>query len=175
MVDIVGLLNTGIHLVQDLWPGKKELHAAISSAKEICYFLVVSPMESPKIMGLKGIHFPEALKHHSGLSFCLWCGREEQNEGMVVNHLHTSHYCIGLICKRCLLFFTTNSNVMQCHMQGCEPTCPNDDSSDDEELGIRNGGMGTNPCIIITAQKHPIEMFAKEVLPLTLLCNKGTS
>ena len=145
-MDVVGLLNTKTHLVQDLWPGKKELHAAnhaaISSAKEICYFQVVSPMESPKIMGLKGIHFPEALRCHSSLSFCPWCGKEGQNMGAVVNHLHTGHYCLELICERCLLFFTTNSNAMQHHVQGCEPTHPNDDSSDDKELATRNGGDG---------------------------------
>ena len=116
MVDVVSLLNTEVHQVQDPWPGKKELHAAnhaaISSAKDICYFQVVSPMESPKIMGLKGIHFPEALRHQGGLAFCPWCGKEGQNEGTVVNHLCTGHYCLGLICKRCLLFFTTNSNTM---------------------------------------------------------------
>ena len=31
---------------------------------------------------------------------------------------------------------------MQCHAQGCEATHPNDSSSDDEELGARNGGDG---------------------------------
>ena len=65
MADMVGLLNNKVHQVQDPWPGKKELHTAnhatISSAQEICYFQVVSPTESPKIIGLKGIHFPEAL------------------------------------------------------------------------------------------------------------------
>ena len=106
MADIVSLLNTKIHQVQDLWPGKKELHAAnhaaMSSAKYICYFWVVSPTESPKIMGLKGIHSPEALKHQGGLCFCPWCGKEGQNEGTVVYHLCTGHYCLGLVCKRCL-------------------------------------------------------------------------
>ena len=118
---------------------------AISSSKEINYFQVVSPMESPKIMGLKGIHFPEALRHHGGISFCPWCGKEGQNEGTVVNHLCTSHYQLGLICERCLLFFMINSNMMQCHAQGCELTCPNDGSSGGEELGTRNGGDGNKP------------------------------
>ena len=102
-------------------------------------------MESPKIMGLKGIHFPEALRCHGSLSFCPWCWKEGQNEGTVVNHLCTSHYCLGLICNRCLLFFTTNSNVMPCHAQGCEPTSPSDGSSDDDELGIRNSRNGNKP------------------------------
>ena len=122
MADMVSLLNTKVHQVWDPWPGKKELcaanHAAIGSAKEICYFWVVSSTESPKIMGLKGIHFSEALKHQGGLLFCPWCGKEGQNKGTMVNHLCTGHYCLGLICKRCVLFFTTNSKVMQCHVQG---------------------------------------------------------
>ena len=179
MVDMASLLNTEIHLVQDPWPGKKELcaanHTAISSAKEICYFQVVPPKESPKIMGLKGIHFPEALRYHGSLSFCPWWGKEGQNEGTVVNHLHTNHYHLGLICERCLLYFTTNSNVMQCHTQGYEPTHPNDDSSDNEELGVRKVGMGTNTCDTITAQKHPIQTFTKEVLAFTFLHNKSVS
>ena len=74
MADIVSLLNTEIHQVQDPWPGKKELctanHAAMSSTKDICCFQVVSLTESPK-----GIHSPEALKCQGGLSFCPGVGR----------------------------------------------------------------------------------------------------
>ena len=54
---MAGLMNTEIHLVQDQWQGKKELCAtnnvARGSAKDLHYFLVVSPLESPMIMGLK--------------------------------------------------------------------------------------------------------------------------
>ena len=143
---MVSLLNAEIHLVQDPWLGRKELqaanHAAISSSKEICYFWVVSSMKSPKIMGLKGIHILEALRCHGSLSFCPWCRKEGQNEGIVMNHLHTSHYSLGMICERCLLFFKSNSNVQYCHVQGCEPTHPNDSSSDEEKLGTRNGRDG---------------------------------
>ena len=132
---MVSLLNIEIHLVQDPWPGKKELcaanHTAISSAKEICYFQVCHPWNLQKFFGLKGIHFPAALRCPSSLSFCPLCGKEGQNEGMLVNQLHTGHYCLGLFCERCLLFFTTNSNTMQCHGQGYEPTHPNDNSLDD--------------------------------------------
>ena len=39
--------------------------------------------ESPKIMGLKGIHSPEALKWCAGQLFCPWCGKEGQNESTV--------------------------------------------------------------------------------------------
>ena len=41
-----------------------------------------------------------------------------------MNHLCTGHYCLGLVCKRCLLYFTTMSDKMQHHTQGypCTPT-----------------------------------------------------
>ena len=48
---------------------------------------LVAPTESPNIMGLEGIHSPEALQWCSRLSLFLWCRKEGQNEGMVVNHL----------------------------------------------------------------------------------------
>ena len=124
---MAGLLDTEIHWVQDQWQGKKEICApnpvARGSAKDLHYFLVVSPTESPKIMGLKGIHSPEALKYQTGLSFCPWCGKEGQNEGTVVNHLCTGHYHLGLICKQCLLYFMTSSYTMQHHAKGCQSTC----------------------------------------------------
>ena len=93
---------------------------ARGSAKDLHYFWVVSPLESPKIMGLKGIHSPEALKHQASLLFCPWCGKEGKNECTVVNHLHTSHDHLRLICKRCLLYFMTTSDIMQHHEQGCQ-------------------------------------------------------
>ena len=48
------------------------------SAKDLHYFWVMLLTESPKIMGLKGIHSPEALKHQTGLSFHPWCRKEGQ-------------------------------------------------------------------------------------------------
>ena len=69
-------MGTKIYPIQDQWQGKKELHmanhAAKGSTKNLCYFWVVLPIELPKIMGLKGIHSPEALKFQAGLSFCPW-------------------------------------------------------------------------------------------------------
>ena len=74
------LLDTEIHWVQGQWKGKKELHMANHtvrvSAKDPHYCQVVSPTESPKIMSLKGIHSPEALRPLTGLLFCPWCGKE---------------------------------------------------------------------------------------------------
>ena len=91
MVTSAGLMDSEVLKVQEVWTGQKDLqvthHAAKGSPKSIQYFWVVPPTESPKIMGLKGIHSLKALCWQVGLSFCLWCGNEGQNEGTIVNHL----------------------------------------------------------------------------------------
>ena len=117
-------MGTEIYPIQDQRQGKKELHLANhitkGSTKNLCYFQVVLPVESPKIMGLNGIHSPEALKCQAGQSFCPWCGKEGQNEGTMVNDLHTRHYCLGLVYEQCLQHFTTSLDRMQQHLQSCE-------------------------------------------------------
>ena len=54
----MNLLGNEIHEVQESWTGQNVLKAsyqfAKSSPKDINFFRVVSPIESPKIMGLKG-------------------------------------------------------------------------------------------------------------------------
>ena len=72
-------------------------------------------MESPKKMGLQDIHSPDALCHCGSLVYCPWCGKEGQNEGTIVNHLQIMHYWLGLICARCLDYFTTSSDAMYHH------------------------------------------------------------
>ena len=147
MADSTGLLDSDVYEVQDTWTGWKELltanHAVKSSSKDIHYFWVILSTESPKIMGLKGIHFPKALKWWTGLSFCPWCGREGQNEGTVVNHLITSHYCLGLICGWCLEYFTTSSDMIHHHSQGSPSVCAHSNDGNDydceEELEGGNG------------------------------------
>ena len=91
-----------------------------SSPKGLKFFHLVSPSESSKVMGLKGIHHPDALCHHTGPSYCPWCGKEGQNKGTLVNHLQTMHYKLGLVCSRCLWFPTTTSEAMQHHGQACK-------------------------------------------------------
>ena len=133
---MTGLLSIKIHLVQDQWRGRKELCCANymvrGSAKDLHCFRVVSPLESPKIMGLWGIHFPKALKHQASLLFCPCCRKEGQNEGTIVNHLYTRNYHLGLVCKRCLSYFMTTLNKMQHHAQVCESKCSCEGDPDGE-------------------------------------------
>ena len=129
MAEMASLLGTKVHPVQDQWRGRKELCCANYvvrwSTRDLQYFRVVAPIESPKIMGLWGIHSPKVLKHLAGLSFWLWCRKEGKNKGTIINLLHTCHYCLGLVCERCLSYFMTMLDQMQHHSQGCEFTCSN--------------------------------------------------
>ena len=62
MATSTGLLDSDVHEVQNEWTGWKDLWAthqvAKSSPKDIHFFQLVPPTESPKIMGLNGIHSP---------------------------------------------------------------------------------------------------------------------
>ena len=66
LVDMAGLLGTKFYPIHNQWVGKKELcsvyNAVRGSAKDLHFFRTVVPLKSPKIMGLQGIHSPEALK-----------------------------------------------------------------------------------------------------------------
>ena len=65
MAQETNLLNAEIHEVQEVWAGGWELKATNYAAKasqwDIQFFHTVLPTKSPNIMGLKGIHSPEAL------------------------------------------------------------------------------------------------------------------
>ena len=80
-------MGSDVNEVQEAWTGQKDLWVthpvAKCSPKDIHFFWVVPPTKLPKIMGLRGIHSSEALRWQGGLSFCLWCGKEGQNEGTV--------------------------------------------------------------------------------------------
>ena len=89
------LLDPNVYEVWDVLTVQKHLHVAHcvarSCLRDIHFFWVVPPTESPKIIGLKGTHSPKVLKQQAGLSFCPWCEKEGQNEGTVANNLRTSH------------------------------------------------------------------------------------
>ena len=98
-----GLLDDSIFEIQWSWKGPEHLQQANyifqSQSKGLRFLRVVSAKESPKEMGLKGIHDPEALQCFSGFMYCPWCGKSGQNKGTIVNHLRTMHYKFGLICN----------------------------------------------------------------------------
>ena len=138
MARATNLLDTEIHEVQEVWTGwqgsKATNHAAKASQRDIQFFCMVMPNESPNIMGLKGIHSPKAL-HQGSCSFCpFWCEKEGQNEGMVVNHLQTMHYHLGLVCTLCIDFFTTSTDAMRWHTHICKSIAAEDNDCKEKEL-----------------------------------------
>ena len=115
----VGLLDESIFELQWSWKGPEHLQQANyvfqSQPKGLRFLRVVSTKESPKEMGLKGIHDPVALRHFSRFTYCPWCGKSGQNEGTIINHLRTTHYKLGLICDRCYGCPTTMSDTLCRH------------------------------------------------------------
>ena len=116
-----GLLGKSIHEIQLSWDGPEELkhtnYVLQSLPKGLRFLRVVPTMESPKVMGLKGIHDPDALWHFAVYTYCSWCGKEGQNEGTMVNYLRTTHYRLGLVCDRCFGCPTVTSDTLLQH--GC--------------------------------------------------------
>ena len=120
------LLGESIHEIQLAWNGPEDLkHANYvlqSLPKGLKFLRVVSTKESPKIMGLKGIHDSDALQHFAGYTYCPWCGKDRQNEGTIINHLRTVHYKLGLVCNQCFGCPMVMSDTLCQH--GCH-TCTN--------------------------------------------------
>ena len=69
-----GLLGESILKIQWSWKGPEHLQQANyifqSQPKGLRFLRAVSAKESPKEMGLKGIHDPEALRCFSGYTYC---------------------------------------------------------------------------------------------------------
>ena len=114
-----GLLGTSIYEIQSSWTGPDELkqanYALLSLPKGLKFVQAVPPLESPKVMGLMGIHDPDALCCFSSVTYCPWCRKEGQNKGTVVTHLQTIHYRLGLVCNRCYGCPSTTSDTLHCH------------------------------------------------------------
>ena len=85
----------------------------IYNPKGLKFLRVVSAKEYPKVMGLKGIHDPNALQCFTGYTYCPWCGKDGQNEGTIINHLRTVHYRLGLICNQCFSCPTVMLDTLQ--------------------------------------------------------------
>ena len=113
-----GLLDTTIYEIQSSWTGSEELKQANYTLralpKGLKFLRAVPTLESPKVMGLVGIHDLDALWNFASFTYFPWCGKEDQNEGMVVNHLRTTHYRLGLVCDKCHGCPTTTSDTL-CH------------------------------------------------------------
>ena len=115
-----GLLGTSIYKTQSPWSRPEELKQANYILLSLPKGMIpqgCTPSESPKVMGLMGIHDPDALCQFDSVIYCSWCGKEGQNKGMVVNHLWTTHYWLGLVCDRCYGCPSTMSNTLHCHGQ----------------------------------------------------------
>ena len=100
LAESTGLLGEAIYKIQLSWTGPKELkqanYALQSLPKGLRFLRAVPTMESPNVMGLMGIHNPNALWCYACYTYCPWCGKEGQNEGTVVNHLRMTHYRLVL-------------------------------------------------------------------------------
>ena len=100
-----GLLGKSIYKIQRSWDGPDHLkhsnYVLRSLPKGLKFLRMVSAKGSPKIMGLKGIHDPNALQHFTGYTHHPWCGKDRQNDGTAANHPRTAHYKSGIICDQC--------------------------------------------------------------------------
>ena len=85
MITSANLLGSQIYEIQGVWTGWEELqyanNALKTSPKGPWFFHPISPLELPKVMGLTGIHNPDALCLIVSMTFCPWCRKEGQKEG----------------------------------------------------------------------------------------------
>ena len=137
MAQETNLLIAEIHEVQEVWTSGLELKAANHTTKasqwEIQFFHTVSPTESPNIMGLRWIHSPKALHQWGSHSYSPWCGKEGQNESIVVNYLWNVHYHLGLICALCWEYFSMSLDTVRWHASSCEALTTKDKAPEEEE------------------------------------------
>ena len=121
MIEITGLFGSASYENKDAWTGQNELWQANymlrTLLKGLKFFRAVSPSESPKVMGLMGIHDLDALCCFNGLTHCPCCRKVGQNEGTIVNHLQTVHYKLGLVCEKCFGCPSTTSEAICHHSQ----------------------------------------------------------
>ena len=79
LAESASLLGEAIYKIQLSWTGQEELkqanYALWSLPKGLRFLRVVPAMESPKVMGLMGIHYPDVLQCYAGYTYCPWCGK----------------------------------------------------------------------------------------------------
>ena len=121
MITSASLLGSQIYDIQESWEGWSELQYANNASralpKGLQFFCAISPSKFPKVMGLAGIHNPDALCCFNSMTFCPWCGKEGQIEGTIDNHLWMTHYKLGLVCATCFHCPSVTSEAIQHHGQ----------------------------------------------------------
>ena len=127
ITDTDGLLGLAIYEIQEVWKGPDKLqqasYALRSLLKGLKFLWVVPLSESPKVMGLVGIHTPDTIGHFNGMTHCPWCGKEGQNDGTVINHIWTVHYMLSLVCDKCYSYPSTSSDTLHSHgWRNCQPS-----------------------------------------------------
>ena len=74
MAKTADLFGSAIFEITEAWLGQDELQQANYSLMTLWtglkFFIAVSPSESPKVMGLMGIHNPDPLCHFNGVTHC---------------------------------------------------------------------------------------------------------
>ena len=74
MAKTAKLLGVAIYKIKEVWKGPDELQQANyvlrALPKDLKFLRVVPPLESLKVMGLVGIHDPDALCCFNGMTHC---------------------------------------------------------------------------------------------------------
>ena len=74
MAETTKLLGSAIYKIKEVWKGPDELqqanYALRSLPKGLKFLRTVPPLGPPKVMGLVGIHDPDALHHFNGMTHC---------------------------------------------------------------------------------------------------------
>ena len=127
MIKSAGLLSSEIYEIQETWTGQSKLqhpnYTLWTLPKGLKFLCQVSPSESLKVMGLTAIHHPNTLHHFNRVAHCLWCGKELQYEGTIINHLWMVHYKLGLVCKKCFCCPSITSEAIWHHSwKSCQPS-----------------------------------------------------
>ena len=80
-----GLLGKSIHEIEVSWTGLPHLrHANLvlrSLPKGLKFLRAVCTKESPKVMGLEGIHDPNALRFFTRYTYCPWYRKTDKTRG----------------------------------------------------------------------------------------------
>ena len=83
MIKTADVFGSAIFEIAEAWLGQDELwqanYSLMTLGKGLKFFRAVSPPESPKVMGLVGIHDPDALCCFNRVTHCPWCRKVGQN------------------------------------------------------------------------------------------------